>query len=105
MPSQRKLPLRKRIPPWLWNKYLLTGAAFVVWMLLFDRNHIINQVQLRNKLSGYQKQIAFYERQIDSIKKQKDALLGDLATLEAFAREQYMMKRPEEDLIVIEDER
>ncbi len=104
MPSPRKLPLRKRIPAWLWNRYFLTGAAFVVWMLLFDRNHLINQVQLWTKLSRYQKQIAFYEWQIDSIKKQKDALLGDPATLEAFAREQYMMKRPEEDLIVIKTE-
>lgn len=87
------------------NKYILTGLAFLVWMFFFDRNDIISQVQLRLKLSDYRDKREYFEQQIAEVKKEKQELLTNQSSLEKFAREQYMMKKDNEDLFVIVPEK
>lgn len=83
------------------NKYLLALSAFLVWMLFFDRNDIVSQVQLRIKLADYRDKKEYYEKQIKDVKREKNELLTNKDSLERFAREQYMMKKDNEDLYVI----
>ena len=87
------------------NKYLITIAAFLVWMIFFDRNDIISQIRLRLKLSDYRDKKDYYELQIAGVKKEKQELLTNQASLEKFAREKYMMKKDNEDLFVIVPEK
>lgn len=98
--------LRKgKIPAILKNKYLLVAIAFLSWMLFFDNNDIISQVQLRMKLSEYRNKKEYYEQKIAEVKKEKQELLTNQQSLEKFAREQYMMKKDDEDLFVIVPEK
>ena len=74
-------------------------------MLFFDDNDIISQVRLRLKLSEYESKKEYYQEKISEVKKEKEELLTNQASLEKFAREQYMMKKDNEDLFVIVPEK
>ncbi|HUM47863.1 MAG TPA: septum formation initiator family protein [Chitinophagales bacterium] len=96
---------RGKIPSILKNKYLITSILFLSWMLFFDNNDFISQVQLRMKLSEYRNKKEYYEQKIAEVKKEKQELLTNSQSLEKFAREQYMMKKDDEDLFVIVPEK
>lgn len=90
-----------RIPPILKNKYLITGVAFLLLMLLFDRNNLISQYKMRKELNGLRKELKFYHDQakMDSIELSR--LMSDSLELEKLGREKYMMKRDSEDIYII----
>ncbi|MBA3649576.1 MAG: septum formation initiator family protein [Chitinophagales bacterium] len=92
---------RGRIAPFFKNKYVITVTAFLVWMLFFDKNDIITQIQLHQKLRGYQQKKEYYQQQIKEVNNTKRELQTNQASLEKFARERYMMKKDNEDLYVI----
>jgi cell division protein FtsB len=96
---------KKSIPAWMRNKYFISLTAFFIWMLFFDHNNIISQVQLRMKLSDYLDKKEYYEQQIAQVKKEKQGLLTNQDSLERFAREKYLMKKDNEDLFVIMPEK
>jgi len=83
------------------NRYVLTTAAILTWMLFFDHNDLVSQVQLRMKLADHHSKLTYYKNAIIEVNKEKQELLTDKAMLEKFAREKYRMKRPDEDLFVI----
>lgn len=74
---------------------------FAVWLLFFDRNDLISQFQLRYEIYELEQQKEFYIKQIKTTKHDLDELLSSKDQLEKFAREKYLMKRPDEDLFVI----
>lgn len=94
-----KLPFR--IPPFLYNKYLLSTVGFVVWMLFFDRNDIFIQRERRNELKALQQSKTYFTEQITTERKFSEDLKTNPAAIEKFAREQYKMKRDGEDLFLI----
>ena len=91
-----------KIPPILKNKYLLTGVAFLVLMLFFDRNNLISQYKMRKELNGLQEGIAILPRSGSKwTVLNLSRLLGDSLELEKLGREKYMMKRDSEDIYII----
>ncbi|MGN6249655.1 MAG: FtsB family cell division protein [Ginsengibacter sp.] len=83
------------------NKYLVTGIAFAVWMLFFDRNDLplqIHRLRELNKLEQNQKNMAL---RISDTKNELDLLKTNPETLEKYAREKYMMKKDNEDLYIV----
>ena len=92
-----------RVPPYLKNKYAVIAIPFFIWMLFFDKNDMISQIQLRRQLSALKQEKAYYESKILEVEvTAKD--LRDPARLEQFAREEYLMKKENEDLFVIVEE-
>ena len=90
------------IPAWLKNKYLLTIAGFVIWMLFFDdRDFYVTCIKQRHELSELKKSEQYYELQIANTKKELDQLKINAFTIEKYAREKYMMKRDNEDLFIV----
>lgn len=90
-----------KIPPFLKNKYLLTGLAFLVLMLFLDRNNLVSQYKLRRELNGLRKELQFYRDQAEKDSIELSRLLGDSLELEKMGREKYMMKRDSEDIYII----
>lgn len=86
------------------NKYFLCVAAFVVWMLFFDRNDMIAQYEYRSQLNKLEEEKAFYTKEIASVKQDLNELSTNLSTAEKFAREKYFMKKDNEDVFVIIEE-
>ncbi len=94
-----------RIPKWLKNKYALTGMVFLLWLLFFDRNDLISQFKISSELNKLKEEKRFF---LEEIKKDQENLLDlktNPKTLEKFARENYLMKKENEDIFVIVKEK
>ena len=98
-----KIPFK--IPKYLANKYALTGAIFLTWIFFLDKNKVINQLQYRMELNKLQEEKEFYEEEIKKINMDLDELKSNPKTLEKFAREKYLMKKDNEELFVIVEEK
>lgn len=83
------------------NKYIIITTVFVVWILIFDKNNLISQIDLAKKLHKLKEDKNYYLKEIkeDSIKIYK--LQTSPENLEKFARERYNMKRDSEDIFLI----
>lgn len=86
------------------NKYLISLAAFVVWMLFFDdRDVMTTHIRQPGELKQLRKSKAFYEQEIVETRKELEALKSNTATIEKYAREKYLMKRDNEDLFLVKE--
>lgn len=83
------------------NKYFLSSIAFLIWMLFFDRNDIISQYDYRSQVNKLENEKEFYNNEIAKVQKDLDELTSNRDKLEKFARERYLMKRDNEDVFVI----
>lgn len=81
---------------------MLSTAAFVVWMLFFDRNDVFTQMQRRGELNELKQSKAYFEKQIAENKKFSNDLQFNASAIEKYAREKYLMKRDNEDLFIIQ---
>ena len=92
---------KKFVLPHLKNKYVMALLIFIVWLSFFDRNDFIIQHQYNKKLRELQKELKYYNTEIDRSKKDYDELMTNPKNLEKFAREHYYMKKDNEDIFVI----
>lgn len=83
------------------NKYFVAAAAFVVWMLFFDKNDMLSQYEFRTELGKLQEEKDFYVKETAQVKKDLNELTTNLKSAEKFAREKYFMKKPNEDIFII----
>ncbi len=86
------------------NKYTVVLLIFLVWLAFFDRNNLVEKMQLRGKISTLKKEKAYYLEKIEEDKRNMKELLSNKDNLEKFAREQYLMKNKNEDVFVIVNE-
>jgi cell division protein DivIC len=90
-----------KLPPFIKNKFVLVSLALLLWVAFFDSNNWIKQFKLQSEINDLKDQKEYYLKEI-----QKDSIaLFDLTnnqeTQEKFAREKYLMKKENEDIIVI----
>lgn len=87
------------------NRYFIAGFLILTWMTFFDQNNFIHRIQKSMQLHDLKEEKAYYKQKIKETKKARDHLMKNNRTLERFAREQYFMKKPNEDLyVIVEDE-
>lgn len=87
------------------NKYLIAFAAFVVWVMFFDDNNLMQHRRNLDELAQLQEQVDFYKHKIEADKRKLYELQTNDANLEKFAREQFLMKKADEDVFVIVEEK
>ena len=82
------------------NKYIITLGIFALIVLFLDENSMLKRMQMNQE-----------ERELrEEIEKYRDStrLLGEITAdsvaIEQIARERYMMKLPEEDIYVFEED-
>lgn len=95
----------KKVLPYIKNKYLLTLIGLAVWVIFFDKNDLSTQLELRSKVKQLEKERDYYAQEITVINSQIKELTTNPKTLEKFAREKYLMKRDNEDIFVIVEEK
>ena len=83
------------------NKYLITGIAFAVWMMFFDRNDFTLQVKRIQELHNLQENEKVMTLQIAETQQELKLLKTNPQTLEKYAREKYLMKKDNEDLFIV----
>ena len=82
------------------NKYVLIIATFIIWMVFFDENSLLSHRDFNKEIDKLQSEKDYYNSEI----KKDDALiknLDDKEKLEKFAREEYKMKKENEDIYII----
>lgn len=98
------LKIWKNILPFAKNKFILTILIFFIWLLFFDRNNLIDRVKELNHLRQLEKDKKYYIERIDADSKRLEQLRTNNKNLEKFAREQYLMKKDNEDIFIIVEE-
>jgi len=93
-----------RIRKILTNKYLVTIIAFGIWMTFCDTNRIVDRMAEFQNFHQLEKDREYYLQKIDDDSKRMEELRTNKENLEKFAREQYLMKRANEDIFIILEE-
>jgi cell division protein FtsB len=101
-PSQLSL-LLEDLPKPLRNKFIVVTAVFVFWMCFFDRNSVIDQYRLQATYQELQEKKEYYQQEIDKTEQFDQDLFTNDKTREKFVREQYYMKKSNEEVFVIEE--
>lgn len=83
------------------NRYFYTGLLFIVWMVFFDKENIVEQLNLSHQLSELEDQKEFYQLEIKTNTEAIHVLENDTIRLEKYARERYYMKKDDEDVFVL----
>jgi cell division protein FtsB len=91
----------KRLLDLVKNKFFLVTVAFLVWMIFFDKNDLFSQYQYHQQVSKLKQERNFYKSETDKVSKDLEELTSNPEELEKFAREKYLMKKPNEDVFVI----
>lgn len=84
------------------NRYVLVLAVYFVWVFFFDANSLLNIYAARRRISNLEKKRAYYEQRIAEDEARLEELRTSRVSLEKFAREQYYMRAPQEDIYVVE---
>ena len=92
--------LLRFVPARLRNRYGLGIGVFVLYICFFSEYDLYTTLKLRAELSKKRHEHERYERDIRTVRAELQELNGDMALLEKFAREQYKMKRDDEDVFV-----
>ncbi len=86
------------------NKYGLVLIFFLMWLFFFDEHSLVQHFQNRHKLSLLVDQKDFLKQKITSDRRKIKELQTGQENLEKFAREQFLMRKENEDVFVIVEE-
>ncbi|MCX6301915.1 MAG: septum formation initiator family protein [Bacteroidia bacterium] len=90
-----------KIPVIFRNKYILTILIFLIWLLFLDSNNLISRYKEIRELKKLKSEREYYLNKVEIDRKKLRELKTNNENLEKFAREQYRMKKPDEDLYII----
>ncbi|MEN3322882.1 septum formation initiator family protein [Mariniflexile soesokkakense] len=85
------------------NVFILILAVFLVWMLFFDANSWLIHHELNTDIDALESEKEYYQKEIEKDNKAIKTLSTEEG-LEKFAREEYYMKRDNEEIYIIEYE-
>jgi hypothetical protein len=81
----------------------MVAACFVVWVMFFDVNDLVNQFFSLRKLQDLEEEKAFYEQKTQEVIEEREEVLSKPHLLEKFSREKYLMKKKTEEVYIIEE--
>jgi len=90
----------KEIKPLILNRYTITIVVALVWMLFLDQYDVLSQYKVNSRIQQMEADKQFFENEIDRIKKDRLLMQNNPHQIERFARENYVLKRDNEDLFI-----
>ena len=84
------------------NRFVYATVLFLVIFLFIDQFNLPEQIRLHRSLKDQKQQIEYYEKEVSQNKQYLHDLQNDTNTMEQVAREQYLMKRDNEVIYLIE---
>ena len=96
-------PKYKRILRPFKNIFFLILVVFVIWMLFFDSNSWFIHNELNKDIKKLEKEKEYYREEIEKDQKEIKKLSSDKG-VEKYGREQYNMKKKDEEIYIIEYE-
>ena len=86
------------------NRYFYVTLIFLIIILFIDQFNVFEQIKLHKTLKDQKQQIEYYNQEISKSQQLLDDLQHDSIVMEKTARENYMMKRDNEVIYLIEGE-
>ncbi len=83
----------------IWRLFVV---VFIFIMVFIDNNSLIQRYEYNKKIKELQKEIKHYNQIIEEGRLQLEELRSNDDNLEKFAREKFLMKKPNEDIFLIE---
>ncbi len=89
----------KRIIKTVRNKYVVSTAFVVLYILILHETDIVTLVKRNERVAELEKEI---ERKKEGVEELKIAIseLEDIRTLEKYAREEHFFKKKDEDIFI-----
>ena len=85
------------------RKYLITVVAFAVIIGYQDENSLFSRLGYEREISQLKEEIEKYRADYEENTKRLNELNSNPDAIEQVAREKYLMKKPNEDIYVFED--
>jgi len=102
LPTNPWQSLWQRLPAPLQNRYYLTLVIFFFIMIFLDRHSLWTQFKLHRAQQRLENDKKFYEQKIKEASEEAEDFE---LTKEKFAREHYYMKRRDEDVYIIKEDK
>lgn len=83
------------------SKVLLVASIGAVWLTFGDENSIVDYMQYSMKVRQLTSEVNYYKRQIADCSRKMEDMKTDRESLEKYAREQYYMKRQNEEIFIV----
>jgi cell division protein FtsB len=83
------------------NAYVLITIVFVGLTFTAGDSNLYKRYTYDEKIRELEKEIKYYQDEIKINKEKLNSLRTDKEGLERFAREEYYMKKPDEDVFII----
>lgn len=96
-----KPPLYRFLRKYVLNKYAVTIFLFLVWMTFFDSTSFLVIHELNGEISKYEKQLEYYRTEYEKNSSFYNRLMNNKSEKEKFARENYFMKKPNEEIFIL----
>jgi len=77
---------------------------FLIWMLFFDEYNMIRMRRDNLKLKSFKEESIYLKKKIEEDRMQLDKLQNNMEELERFAREEYLLKKDNEEVYIIIEE-
>ncbi|WP_163718053.1 FtsB family cell division protein [Mangrovibacterium lignilyticum] len=94
-----------KMPKWVRGKLLtkwgITSVLFFIYILLINEHNLVQHFQNKAKLQQLIKQKEFLEEKIEADQTKIQELQTNQKNLEKFAREQFLMRKENEDVFVV----
>lgn len=81
---------------------IISTAFFLLFVCVIKRDNLFRWIEAGITVGKQEKQMEFYEADIERLKDEVKNLTTDKDTLEKFAREKFLFAEPGEDVYVIE---
>lgn len=86
------------------HKYLITLLIFVVVVGFLDENSIMRRLGYARDINNLNSEIEKYRKDYETNTKRLNELAVDSGAIEKIARERYLMKKPNEDIYVLDND-
>ena len=87
------------------NKYWLVTIIFIVITFFLSDGNLLDRYKYDEKIKNLENEINRYKKEIEQNKKKIEELKTDKVELEQYAREEYLMKKEDEDIFIVESEK
>ncbi len=102
---KKKKIIDSPILKFLLNRYLLFTIAFCVWMFFFDQNSFFVHRELDKQIKLLEIDQAYFQEHLNNETEKLNQLNNNPAEIERIAREKHFLKKEDEDIFIIQQEK
>ncbi|MCH8546681.1 MAG: septum formation initiator family protein [Cryomorphaceae bacterium] len=85
------------------NRYVLMTLAFSIWMTFLDIHSCQVHREIDREMADIESSVEYYKEEIAKDEEMLFQLQSNTDMLETFAREQYFLRRPNEEIYIVEE--